>query len=123
MTNQLCWSSGLTHYSSICVLCDYQTLRLFPECMFPKCTNPDHVDFPNTIFPNGEWMVPRPLRRTIQDAPFGSWKVSRLHVFFPNACLPNYINPEVSISRLSYPDQGYKQQYPDTLRVWYRSTF
>ena len=26
-------------------------LRLYPKCMFPECTNPDHVDFPNTIIP------------------------------------------------------------------------
>ena len=32
----------------------FKTLRLFPECMFPECTNLDPVDFPNTIFPNGE---------------------------------------------------------------------
>ena len=45
---------------------------LFTECMFPQYTNPDCINFPNTIFPNGEWMVPRPLSRTIRNTPFGS---------------------------------------------------
>ena len=40
--------------------------------MIPKCTNADCVNFPNTIFPNRKWMVPRPIRRTIWDTPFGS---------------------------------------------------
>ena len=26
-------------------------LRLYPKCMFPECTNPDHVSTPNVDFP------------------------------------------------------------------------
>ena len=37
----------------------FRTLRLFPKCIFPKGTNPDHVNFPNTTILNG--FLPSPL--------------------------------------------------------------
>ena len=67
------------------------TLRLYPECVFPECTNPDHVDFPpNAPILNDRLILPLPkgvsrIVHNLEDAKYshswlGRWNSGNRHI-------------------------------------------
>ena len=49
-------------------------LRLYPECVFSECTNPDHVDFPNTAILTDSLIFPMDYTKS-------PWSGTGIHPF------------------------------------------